>query len=172
MDIWKEIREYEGLYEVSNTGKVRSLPKKGGYKVPHILALNQCRDYLFVTLCKKYKICAKDVHRLVAEAFIPNPDNKPCVNHKDGNKRNNNVKNLEWVTFSENNLHRYHVLGYKPIWHLHKTNYCKRVKCLETGLIYDSIRDASRKTGTDRSSLARALSGRYKTANNLHWEPI
>lgn len=169
MEQWKEIKGYEGLYEVSDIGRVRSLPKRGGYKSPHIMALNKCREYSFVTLCKDYKISAKSIHRLVAETFIPNLENKPCVNHKDGNKRNNSVANLEWVSVGENNLHRYRVLGYKPSWHRYKLNYCKKVKCIETGLVFESVRDACRKTNTDRSSLIRALKGKYKTANKLHW---
>lgn len=169
MEQWRDIKGYEGLYEVSSLGRVRSLPKRGGHKNPHVLSPNKCREYLFVTLCNNYKVKAKDIHRLVAEAFIPNPENKPQVNHIDGNKENNRVKNLEWVTVSENNLHRYRALGYNPTWHKKKPNYCKKVKCLETNLVFESISDASRKTDTDKSSLIRALTGRYKTANGYHW---
>ncbi len=102
MEIWKEINGYENLYEISNTGKVKSLRYNkilsGGYSG---------FGYLLVHLVKDSKKKQKYIHKLVAEAFIPNEDNKPQVNHIDGNKTNNNVDNLEWVSFSENNKHAY-----------------------------------------------------------------
>ena len=95
----KEIIGYPG-YIVYTTGEVQGM--SGQY-----LTGSPCKGgYLGVFLCKKnYKPIRKQIHRLIAEAFIPNPDNKPCVNHKDGNKRNNHVDNLEWVTYSENQKH-------------------------------------------------------------------
>lgn len=97
-EVWKDIKDYEGLYQISNTGKVKILSKntiKKTTKVP--------KGYLRVGLTKNGKTKYFYPHRLVAQAFILNPQNKPCVNHKDRNVKNNNVENLEWCTYKENN---------------------------------------------------------------------
>lgn len=110
MNLFKPIRNYEGLYEISNTGIVKSMPKVIGRRMKEETFLKSrisTYGYLMVTLCKNGKSFNASVHRLIAEAFIPNPDNLPCVNHKDGNKLNNAVENLEWCTYKENNIHAY-----------------------------------------------------------------
>lgn len=97
MEIWKDIKDYEGLYQVSNYGNVRSLIKRTGSII--ILKPDKTQSgYFRVTLCKNYERKRYMVHRLVAEAFIPNPNNLPQVNHKDENKTNNRLDNLEWCT--------------------------------------------------------------------------
>ena len=111
-EIWKAIREYELLYEVSNYGRVRRLEgmvlnKKGGLTKVAGRVLTIIVDsggYLAVTLTKDGKRKRKLIHRLVAETFIPNPLNKPIVNHKDRSRRNPHIGNLEWATHSENTL--------------------------------------------------------------------
>lgn len=104
-EIWKAIKDYEGKYEVSNLGRVKSLERKSrlNRKIKErILAPREhTGGYLRVQLSRKDFY----IHRLVAETFIPNPENKSQVNHIDGNKRNNRVDNLEWNTPLENNLH-------------------------------------------------------------------
>lgn len=111
MEQWKDVVGYENYYEVSSLGRVRSkeriLPhniNSGLYKKkPRILSLRVARrGYKIVWFCVDGVRKAYPVHRLVAIAFLPNPDNKPQVNHKDGNKLNNEVSNLEWVTAKEN----------------------------------------------------------------------
>ncbi len=104
-EIWKPILGYEGLYEVSNLGKVRSLNWKNKKGVVHELTYKLTRNYFSVGLTKQGKQKWHKVHRLVATAFIDNPENKPQVNHKDCNKLNNCVSNLEWCTASENMRH-------------------------------------------------------------------
>lgn len=111
-EIWKDVRGYEGLYQVSNLGRVKSLERQVKLRqytknLPEKnmkLTLNK-RGYLYVHLCKNGKYQGYRVHRLVAMAFIPNPHNKPQVNHIDRNVLNNSVDNLEWCTNAENMKH-------------------------------------------------------------------
>lgn len=109
--IWKDIEGFEGLYQVSNTGLVKSIRLVGKSKRVREIILKEDKQvtkhstYLRVTLSKEGKAKRFSVHRLVALAFIPNPENKPFVNHIDNDASNNNVQNLEWVTHSENMIH-------------------------------------------------------------------
>lgn len=116
---WRPVPDFEGLYEVSNTGSVRSIDrvvvaKNGAVKKLKGKELfftiskidkNNHMPRARVQLWKDNQAYLKGVHRLVALAFIPNPENKPTVNHIDGNPLNNNIENLEWATYSENQLH-------------------------------------------------------------------
>lgn len=111
---WKNIEGYEGLYQVSNFGRIRGLDRVVERKNNNPTTIkgrvknNQqyVNGYLFVALCKNGIKKPLSVHRLVANSFIPNPDNKPEVNHKDLNKHNNHVDNLEWCSHSENHIHK------------------------------------------------------------------
>lgn len=101
-EVWKPIKDYEGLYEISNLGRVKSFNYRGSGK-EKILKNTECRwGYLTVSLTKSGKCKVFKVHRLVAEAFIPNPENKPCVDHINTIRTDNRVKNLRWVTYKEN----------------------------------------------------------------------
>lgn len=102
---WKEIEGFEGLYAISNSGQVKNI--KRGIIKKSCPGGNQRGEphYVHTTLWKNGVIYKRYIHRLVAEAFIPNPKNKPEVNHKDGKKLHNDSSNLEWVTQSENHIH-------------------------------------------------------------------
>ena len=102
-EIWKDIEGYEGLYQVSNTGQVKSLNYKGRGVVKLLKQAINYNGYKRVSLYKDGKQKHYFVHRLVAMTFIPNPDDLPIINHKDENKTNNNVNNLEWCTHKYNN---------------------------------------------------------------------
>ena len=107
-EIWKDIKGYENIYQISNLGNVKALYRnnKNVYSKEHYIKCEWCYNgYGRVTLTKDKKVKRFLVHRLVAMAFIPNPYSKPCVNHIDGNKRNNNVNNLEWCSYRENTIH-------------------------------------------------------------------
>lgn len=121
-EIWKDIEGYEGSYQVSNLGRVKSIErvvkgKRTGHKKieEHILTPPIVRGYCRVTLAnsgKNRKVFS--VHRLVAIAFIPNPENKKTVNHKNGIRNDNRLENLEWATYSENCKHGFKELGRNP----------------------------------------------------------
>jgi hypothetical protein len=104
-EIWRPIKGYEGLYEVSNLGRVRSLPNKTHKEVKYLKDHIDRFGYCKVVLFKDNKISNFQVHRLVAEAFIPNPNNLSCVNHKDECKNNNVWTNLEYCTVAYNNTY-------------------------------------------------------------------
>lgn len=103
------------------------------------------------------------VHRLLGEAFIPNPQSLPCINHIDGNKLNNSLSNLEWCTYTDNLNHAYSNGLNRKI---------RKIRCVETGIIYDSIMQCQRKTGIKHTALCECLSGRNKTCAKMHWEYI
>ncbi len=170
-EIWKDIAGYEGLYQISNTGKVKSLAFTkfwGGKPNPTDIILVQRqnpRGYLYVTLCKNLIGKSMRIHRLVIEAFIPNTLNKPTANHIDGNCLNNNVENLEWATFSENTLHA-HRIGLAS--NKSGTEATKRkVIDVITKLTYPSVTDAAEAIGMKRNTLNKMLCGTNFNKTNL-----
>ena len=109
-EVWKDINNYEGLYQISNLGNVKSLDRKvkrkNHYKTVKGIMLKKTIDatgYYVVNICKCGKSAKKNIHRLVAETFIPNPKNYPIINHKDENKLNNCINNIEWCSYKYNN---------------------------------------------------------------------
>ena len=163
-EVWKDIKDYEGFYQVSNLGRVKSLPRNGTIKTSRILKQNIVCGYCQVTLQKQGNKSYKKVHRLVAEAFILNLENKREVNHIDGNKRNNVVKNLEWVTTSENQLHSCYVLknNVRPVKQFTKSN--KLIK------EWNSIAEAGRKLRIHSSDIGSCCLGHRKTAGGYVWK--
>lgn len=207
-EIWKDT-EYEG-YMVSNKGKVRSTRKMLSFG-------DNGHGYLNVMLSVNKRHIRRYVHRLVAKAFIPNPNNYPEINHKDGNKQNNNVDNLEWCTRKMNNRHAWETglkkdfdrtpayrekvsRTVKKLWatgvykprlsedwtpeqkeraRLAQLNSAKKkrggehpcakkVRCVETGEIFECIRHADQKYGG--RGVKGIFGGKQKTAYGLHWE--
>lgn len=181
-EIWKDVPEYEGLYQVSTKGRVRSLDRtyqtkrsvsyhnKGRILSPNI----NNSGYLYLCLCNGKKHWYAKVHRLVALAFIPNPNNLPEVNHKDGNKLNCCVDNLEWCNHSSNHKHSYKMRLSK----VEIAQKAKRKKVLQIDPVtedvvkeWDSIAEASKHFyNTPRStSIYRCIHGEYKTASGYKW---
>ncbi len=172
-EIWKPIDEYKNLYEVSNKGNIRSV-----YRYKKILKQKRSKSgYMYIYLCKDKNIKVFSVHRLVAKAFIANPQNKPCVNHIDGNKANNNLSNLEWVTYSENEKHSYNVLKKKVYGNKHlvgdnRYNSKHVIQCSLDGTIikeYESRHLAATTLGISAGNIWRVLIGRGYTAGGYKW---
>lgn len=164
VETWKAIEGYEGLYEVSNLGRVKSLSRLRVKE--HLLSqFKNHEGYKRVNLWKNNSSKKYSVHRLVAEAFIPNPESKPQVNHIDENKQNNSVENLEWVTAIEN--HNHGTLNARISKSL--TNNPRKSKSVsafddEGNLIctYPSIYEASRQMGVCASSITSCIKGRNR----------
>ena len=165
---WKqiEINNVKWNYEVSTTGKVRSWNYRKTGQTYEITQHLDKYGYLQVTLCQNGKRKSCRVHKLVAIAFIPNPHNKPTVNHINENKLDNRVENLEWATHSEQVHHGTYQERQKQM----KEKCAKRVKCIETGQIFDSIRQASKKTGLDYGSIVKVCQGIRKSVGGLCFE--
>lgn len=164
-EIWKEIFGYDGDYLISNYGRVMSYKKS-----PKIMRPSHSTKspYYKVQLFRngEYKIFA--VHRLVAEAFLPKIDGKPCINHKDGVPSNNRVDNLEWCTMSENSWHSWNVIGRKP------GGFKRRIVCEETGVVYNSIHECARYLQACPSTVHKALNlhtkdGKKYKCRGLHF---
>lgn len=159
-EIWKDITGYEGLYQVSNLGRVKSLFGWNGkeyYKRDKILKPFFQKDYLRVSLFKKTKGSKYLVHRLVAETFISNPDNLPEVNHKDENPRNCEVSNLEWCT-------RIYNIQYSkscPVDQYNlKGDYIQSFLCMN---------EAERQSKINHTHICQCCKGKRKTAGGYVW---
>lgn len=178
-EIWKDVVGYEGLYQVSNLGRVKSLDKNIKVKIRNqnsvikrgkILKPNNNNNsgYYKITLSKNGISKVFSVHRLVAETFISNPQNKPCVNHIDGNKLNNDINNLEWTTAKENTIHAF------------KNGFCenmikslsKKVKQYDENFNllkeWSSFHEIERETGMSATYICRVCKNQNK-AYNFYW---
>ena len=167
-EIWKDIVGYEGLYQISNTGKVKSLSHyarnniNGGTRMTKGRVLSQYKmpnGYLQVQLSKNELRKKYYVHRIVAKAFLSNEDNLSDVNHIDGDKNNNSVGNLEWCSHRDNQIH---------MIKNRMTDKAKPVLCLETGEVFNSMSEAENKTGIDRHCIKRACDS-GKVCKGYHW---
>ena len=141
-EIWKNIKDYEGLYQISNLGRVKRIWKTKENICTPILQ----KEYYYINLCKHQKSKRKLLHRLVAQAFIPNPDNLTEVNHKDEDKLNNRVENLEWCTSKYNSNY-----GTRNI------RKAKPIQCIETGKVYWGARELERQTGIPHNRYCTSL---------------
>lgn len=191
-EIWKDIQGYEGRYQVSNLGRVRSLSRKrwNGYTFTNLegrilkLRLNKNKGYLNVILYDGHRNGKTiEIQRLVAQAFIPNPNNLPCVNHKDENPRNNKVENLEWCDYRYNNNYGNHNLKlsltkqkkkYKIISIKNGRKTSKKVKQLDLNgkllHVYPSQSEAARRTGSTQDGISGCCCGKHKSHNGYLWE--
>ena len=166
MEEWRDIPGYEGKYKASTSGRIMTTIGKGRPYMPvnRIMKQTRCHNYYKVNLCGRGVL----VHRLVASTFIPNPENKGQVNHKNGDTFDNRVENLEWVTAFENTHHAIHILNKRT------ERPGKQVSQYSlTGIHladYNTISDAVKSTGTNISSLIAVCKGKQKTANGFIWK--
>jgi hypothetical protein len=186
-EVWKDIEGYEGKYQVSNLGRVKSLSRyfshwRGGTrKVQDKISMGKKKNngYLYVTLFKNNIRNNHHVHRLVANAFLNNPQNKKEVNHIDGIKSNNYLSNLEFVTPSENKKHAFKLgLWESPSFWLGKfgkdhplskpvDQFSKDGKFIKR---YNGLKEAHRETGFSFKCISSAAIGRYKTSYGYIWK--
>ena len=172
--MWKNIKGYEGLYQVSDKGEVRSLNYRNTGKVQVLKPDKNNRGYLQVTLCKNGKRKIFLIHRLVAMAFIPNPSNLPQINHKDENPLNNCVENLEFCDSRYNNNFgtRNQRIAEKRTG-VFNTKTSKPVKQfdLQGNLIneYPSTHEVERKFGYNQGHISENCLGKLKTAYGYRW---
>jgi hypothetical protein len=153
MEEWKDVVGYEGRYQVSDIGRVRSVPRKENRNMDIILSPYQ-GQYPAVNLRKEGNSRTTPIHRIVAEAFIENPDKKRTINHKDGDKYNNCVNNLEWATDSENNQHAFNTGLRKPRSAKMKIVAIKDMAIIEFG----SVRECARELGVVTRTVRQAYS--------------
>ncbi len=179
-EIWKDIPGYEGLYQASSFGNIRSLNWRKQNIVRNLYLKPHNKGYLQVELSKGGKKKMITVHRLVALAFIPNPDNLPVINHKDENKNNNNVENLEWCTFSYNT-------AYSKDKHPEKFRYINQKRCKHVPYkykqkveqvdilngtvikVWNDIVTIKNECNYNNSSISECCSGKRKTAYGFKW---
>ena len=163
-----------GLYQVSNLGRVKSLENRSNHKKEKILTMKIRNQYCGITLYKDSWYKNFSIHRLVAEAFIPNPDDLPEVNHKDENKLNNCASNLEWCNKKYNINYGRSAINRQIQNRERGLSMSKKVLCVETGVIYSSIIEAYRQTGVGQKEIINVCKGKphYKTAGGYHWKYV
>ena len=190
-EIWKDIEGYEGLYQVSNLGRVKSLERKirkrNGYRTIKELIKKPTlgkNGYLKICLCKNCRVKFYSLHRIVAETFIPNPENKPQVDHINTNKTDNRVENLRWCTNKENDnnplsrLHRSErQLGEKNCrWGMRGKKCIFSKPIIQLSLkgeyirTWDCARDVYRELGICYRTISSVLKGRGHTAGGFKWK--
>lgn len=182
-ETWHDVPEWEGFYQYSNTLKIRSVDRlikySDGRNQIHkgrVLKVQYGSEYAVVTLIKNMVASQLFLHRFFATIFIPNPENKPVVNHKNGDKRDYSLNNLEWATKGED-IHHAYITGlrsrrkgaenhrYGKTGKLTATS--KPVLDLKTGVYYESCSEASLKSGIERTVLNKYLLGRLKNKTSM-----
>ena len=168
--MWKDIKDYEGLYQVSDQGEVRRKFKKGYKQLK--ASVSQPSGYLSVSLSKNGKQKNKSIHRLVAETFLEQPSKEYEVNHKDGNKLNNNLSNLEWVTQKANIDHANYVIGHPCFGRKPRGVKCIDLEPDEVIATFSSVSQAANVIGKTyaRVNITFCCQGKYNTAYGDKWE--
>ena len=175
MEIWKDIVGYEGKYQVSNLGKVKSLDYRNTGKEKVIRQYKQKNGYLQVKLHKNSKQKNFKVHRLVATVFIPNPENKPCIDHLNTIRDDNRAENLKWCTAKENANNPISKKNSPTAGKFGKDHYKSKAVyqySLDGKLIrvWGAIMDVKRELGFDQGSISKCCLGKLKTCYGFVWK--
>lgn len=184
-EIWKDVKDYEEYYQVSNKGRLRSKDRitqnRNGkiIKKGKILKCGTSKGYKVTELIKNGKRKSFYLHRLIAREFIPNVENKPCINHIDCNRKNNDIRNLEWVTYKENTAHMI-MLGREnknEKWH---DGIKKHIETLKKEIVrinlytgekkFYSYLNQVREDGFNPANVCYACQGKYKTSKGYEWK--
>lgn len=177
-EIWKDVPQYEGLYQASNLGRIKSLQRKKHIILKSRTSLHDPYEtvYLFSKLRKESMKITK-VHRLVAITFILNPFNKKYVNHINGIKTDNKLENLEWISASENQKHKFEVLGHKyPCKDRFGKDNTRSKSVIQMTLDndfiaeYEGVHDAARKTGFNRGAIGNCCRNIANKHKNYKWK--
>lgn len=185
-EIWKDVKGYEGLYQVSNLGRVKSLGKKVEWMNVYrntpkkILKFgDDGKGYVTVSLNKDGVFKRKYIHQIICDNYLPNPENKPFVNHKNGIRIDNRLENLEWCTQHENILHAWEtglsrpsMLGKFGKNHNKSKKIHQYLKSGELVCVFYGAYEASRKTGIRPSGIYASCCGKTKTAGGFTWKWI
>lgn len=180
-ETFKDVIGYEGFYQISNLGRLKSLERfikgrnNGKRLKPESIIKNKLdsKGYYHYELSKLGKKKDLRLHRLIAEVFIPNPELKPYINHKNGIKTDNSILNLEWVTQSENTQHAYDtglMVGQKGKDHSSSKKIYQYDKCGNLISSFDGMRDAGRETGIEPSSIGKCAQGLRPSAGGYVWK--
>lgn len=178
IDEWKPIKDFENYY-INRNGEIKSTRAFKGTKTIILKSSLNNKGYKTITMIKNNKIYTKTIHRLLMETFIPNPHNYKCINHKDGNKLNNSLDNLEWCDYGHNEKEAYRLGLKKPVWKDKKDNQhpnSKKVNQydLEGNLIkkWNCISTIEKELGISVTSICNCCSGRSKKAGNFIWRYV
>ena len=171
-EIWKDIKNYEGLYQISNFGKVKRLKHKR-YDRNQILEERELKIvcpkkdwYPYLSLCKNGEYKNHSIHRLVAETFIPNPNHYPCINHINGLKKDNRIENLEWCSYTHNNKEAYR-LGLNKGTAKRTLQFDKNGNFIKEWI---SARQAELQLSIANSKISMCCNGKRKSAGGFVWK--
>ncbi len=171
-EIWKDIEGYEGLYQVSNLGRTKSLKRKFVKEEKILTYTKNKKGYLQVSLAKNGKTKTERVNRLVAKTFIPNPKNLPQVNHIDGNKLDNSIENLEWCD-CKYNINEAWKIGLNKKRFGRENNRSRKVEQYDLNgnfiRTWDTIKQAADKLKINTANIIACCQGKYKKSHGFIW---
>lgn len=174
MEEWRDVKGYEGLYQVSNMGRVKSLGNgnSNNSKEKILKPGKDKKGYLIVIICKNGKRKTCKVHRIVAEAFIPNYDNKYEIDHINCIRDDNRVKNIRLCSHKENMNNPKTIKCESECHKGNRNKLSKKVICIEINEIFNSTGEAARELGINKSHISDCCNGKRKTTGGYHWKYI